>query len=113
MDPRAVLATLGVTEVRTVQPVKGGEDALLWRVEAASGSYALRVMRPEQSAVAEREAAAMRAAAAAGFEVPPVHALATYQERPAMLLGWCPGRTLAAELAERPWRVWPLGHVLG
>ena len=113
MDSRAVLAALGTQDARSIEPVKGGEDTLLWRVETADGIYALRVMRAEQRPAAEREAAAMRAAAAAGIPVPTVHRTGTYQERPAMLLGWCPGRTLLAEIAERPWRVWALGRQLG
>lgn len=112
-DPTAVLRQLGVDDVRAIAPVKGGEDALLWRVDTPSVSYALRVMRPEQSRVAGYEAAAMRAAHAAGVVVPRVHAEATYDGRPAMLVEWCPGRTVAAELAARPWRVWALGRMLG
>jgi aminoglycoside phosphotransferase (APT) family kinase protein len=112
-DPRAILASLGVADARSVEPVKGGEDTLLWRVETPAATYALRLMRREQQPVAAREATAMRAAAAAGIPVPTVHQSTLYEERPVMLLGWCPGRTLLAELAEQPWRVWELGRLLG
>jgi aminoglycoside phosphotransferase (APT) family kinase protein len=113
VDPTSVLAHLGIADALSIDSVKGGEDALLWRVETPGKSYALRVMRPEQAHVADREATAMRAAIAAGIAVPRVYSASTYANRPAMLLDWCPGRTMAAELAERPWRVWALGRALG
>jgi aminoglycoside phosphotransferase (APT) family kinase protein len=113
VDPAAILAALDVGDARSIEPVRGGEDTLLWRVETDDRTYALRVMRRDQQSAARRELAALRAAHAAGLAVPAVHRSSTHEERPVMLLGWCPGRTLAAELAERPWRVWSLGHALG
>jgi len=113
VDPRSILAALGVGPPRALEPVSGGQDTLLWRVETPAATYALRLMRPDQAFEARLEAAAMRAAASAGIAVPRVEAETLWQERPAMLLSWCPGRTVAAELLARPGRVWSLGRALG
>ncbi|HEV8634153.1 MAG TPA: phosphotransferase [Chloroflexota bacterium] len=113
VDPRPLLNALGVPAVSALERVSGGEDTLLWRVDTPEASYALRVMRPDQAVVARREAAAMRAAAAAGIAVPRVEAETFWHERPAMLLSWCPGRTVMAEVRARPWRVWALARALG
>lgn len=113
LDPVAILAALGLSGPVRTSPVHGGLDAAIWRVEGADATYALRVLRPEQVPVARREAAAMSTAAAAGLPVPRVHVAGSWQERPALLLDWCPGRTMADELRARPWRAWSLGLQLG
>src|SRR5262245_66546610 len=70
-------------------------------------------MRSEQAAEARLEVAAMRAAAAAGIAVPRVEAETLWRGRPVMLLSWCPGRTVLAELRRRPGRAWSLSRALG
>jgi aminoglycoside phosphotransferase (APT) family kinase protein len=113
VDPEALLSALGVRDLTGLERVAGGEDTLLWRVTTPGGTHALRVMRPEQAPVARREAAAMRAAAAAGVTVPRVEAETLWRGRPAMLLSWCPGRTVMSVVRERPWLLWPLARALG
>jgi aminoglycoside phosphotransferase (APT) family kinase protein len=113
IDPRAALATLGAADATAVAPVSGGQDTAVWRVERVGEAYALRVFRAEQAAASRREVAALRAAADGGLPVPRVEAAATWQERPALLLSWCPGRTLLAELQRRPWCVRQLGLAVG
>lgn len=113
LDPFAVLAGLGLDGVEGATPITGGADAAIWRVERGAEAFALRVLRPEQAAMAEREAAAMRAALAGGVPVPAIRAEGRWRERPALLLDWCPGRTLAAELTARPWRAYGLGVAFG
>ena len=94
-------------------PVAGGWDTQIWRVSAASDVYALRVFRPEQLATYHHEAAVMRFASESGLPVPKVHAEGVSGGRPALLMAWCPGRTLLAEVQARPWRIWALGVALG
>lgn len=113
LDPGEILAALGVGETERVTPVPGGWDTALWRVKRGGADYALRVLRPEQAETSRREVEAMRAVAAAGLPVPTVHAYGCWQERPALLLGWCPGRTIIAELGAHPWRAWSLGALMG
>ena len=55
----------------------------------------------------------MRFAVAGGLPVPEVSAEGTSGGRPALLMSWCPGRTLLAELQARPWRIWSLGVAFG
>ena len=112
-DPRAILAALGVEDAAAVERVSGGWDTAIWRVERGDERFALRVFRPEQAAMARREAAVMRAAASAGLPVPRVHAEGAWRDRPALLLAWCAGRPLVDELRARPWRVWTLGDAFG
>ncbi|HEX5502753.1 MAG TPA: aminoglycoside phosphotransferase family protein [Thermomicrobiales bacterium] len=113
LDPRAILAALGVADAGEIAPLTGGWDAALWRVATPAGPRVLRVFRPEQAATCRREVAAMRAAGAGGLDVPEVYAVGAWRDRPALLLSWCPGRTLQDELARRPWRAWPLGRDFG
>jgi len=113
LDPRAVLASLGVTGATHLAAVSGGQDTAMWRVEHPGGVFALRVFRPEQRLTCEWEVAALRAAAAGGLPVPAIYALGRWHDRPVLLLSWCSGRPLASELAARPWRLWSLGVAFG
>lgn len=113
LDPLAILAALGLGSGWRAAPVSGGADAAIWRVERGAEALALRVLRPEQAAMARREAAAMRAMAEAGVPVPRVRAAGSWQGRPALALDWCPGRPLADEVRAWPWRAWALGRGLG
>jgi aminoglycoside phosphotransferase (APT) family kinase protein len=94
-------------------PVTGGWDTQIWRVSAADSTYALRVFRSEQLATCHREAAVMRTLYEGGLPVPKVHAEGVSGSLPALLMSWCPGRTLLAEVRARPWRLWSLGLALG
>ncbi|MHB8646373.1 MAG: phosphotransferase family protein [Thermomicrobiales bacterium] len=113
LDPFAVLAALGVHDATAATPVSGGQDTAIWRVDSAGGRYALRLFRADETRKCAREVATMRAAATGGIPVPIVHAEGAWQGRPALLLSWCPGRTLFAALQAQPWRVWPLGVKFG
>lgn len=91
-DPLAICAELGVTDVLRAEPLLGGADAALFRVERESGApVVLRVFRPRQRGMAEREAQVMPHAAAHGIPVPAVLAHGVVGERPAMLLAWAAG----------------------
>jgi len=113
LDPGAILAALGQAAPDNIRPVTGGWDTAVWRVDYPNRSCALRVFRPEQAAVCRREVAAMRAAAAGGVPVPVVEASGAWEDRPALLLSWCPGVPVLHELARRPWRVWRRGAEFG
>ncbi len=113
LDPIDVLAALGVRHPGSIAPVRGGSDAQIWRVEYESTSFALRVLRPEQQLVAQREVAALAAAQQAGLPVPRLHTHGSWNGYPALLLGWCPGRTLASVLGKQPWRIRALGLAFG
>jgi aminoglycoside phosphotransferase (APT) family kinase protein len=114
-DPTAILDTLGVAGPARAIPVSGGADTLIWRVEAAGQVSALRLFRPEQAAMAQREVAAMTAARSAGVPVPRVHAEGIWRGRPVLHMSWMPGRPLRDELCARPlpWRVRALGVQFG
>jgi aminoglycoside phosphotransferase (APT) family kinase protein len=102
LDPRAILATLGYgDDVRAIAPVTGGYDTAIWRVERPEGRYALRVFRPEQARACAREAAVL-GATPPGVPVPRLHAQGTWHGRPAMLIGWCPGKMLVDAFAANP-----------
>ena len=86
LDPRAILAALGISNVTAIAPVTGGADTALWRVEYDSTTNALRVFRREQVLTYQRELAAMELARNARLPVPEVHATAFWEDRPALLL---------------------------
>ncbi len=96
-----------------VTPIVGGWDTQIWRVDTADNAYALRVFRAEQLTNCQREAAVMRSLSDAGLPVPKVHAKGVSGGRPALLLSWCPGLPLLADVRARPWRIWSLGLALG
>ena len=50
-----VLAAIGFDQSAEVLAVRGGADALLWRVTTADGVYALRLLRPDQRGQAMQE----------------------------------------------------------
>jgi aminoglycoside phosphotransferase (APT) family kinase protein len=116
IDPRAALTALGVTDDTTIQPIQGGSDAAIWRVEHAGESYALRVLRADQNIQARREIQAMDAVRAAGVPVPRVVAQAIWQDRPVLLLSWAAGRPLIEvllEIAGDPTRLRAAGEEFG
>jgi aminoglycoside phosphotransferase (APT) family kinase protein len=113
LDPRVILRDLGVRDVSQVERVHGGMDAAIWRVESDHGRCALRVMRPDQVDTSRLEAAAMRAARAAGVRTPQLIAFELWQGRPAMLLEWLPGSALGHAFETHPLRVWSLGVQFG
>jgi aminoglycoside phosphotransferase (APT) family kinase protein len=113
-DPRAVLAALGVDDASRIELATGGwSTTRVWQVERPGARLALRLFPPGARAAAGREAAAMRAAAAAGLPVPGVRAEGEWEGRPALLLDWCAGRPLVDELRARPLSAWALGRALG
>jgi aminoglycoside phosphotransferase (APT) family kinase protein len=113
LDPNAILAALGVAGATEIRPVSGGADTAIWRVVHREHVYALRLFRAEQAATCRREVAAMRAAQAAGLPIPAIHAIGSWQDRPALLLGWCAGQPLLHVLSRQPWRTWQLGAAFG
>jgi aminoglycoside phosphotransferase (APT) family kinase protein len=102
IDLFAILAALGLDSPASVEPVRGGADAAIWRVEQAGECYALRVLRPDQSDQARREVAAMTAAATGVVAVPRVVANEVWRDRPVLLLAWSRGRPLAEALLHDP-----------
>src|SRR5829696_1501809 len=112
-DPVAVLAALRLNNPLRITPVTGGADATIWRVGYDDADYALRLLRADQAGVARREAEVMAAVAGAGIPVPRVFAEGIWDNRPALLMSWMPGRLLQHELEGRTWRSWALGVQFG
>jgi aminoglycoside phosphotransferase (APT) family kinase protein len=113
LDPTDILHSLGVVGPARTIPVVGGADTLIWRVEAAGKVSALRLFRPEQAMMAQREVAAMAVAGSAGLPVPRVYAESVWRGRPVLHMSWMPGRPLRDELRSRPWRARALGGEFG
>jgi aminoglycoside phosphotransferase (APT) family kinase protein len=112
VDPVEVLAVLGFSEHSSIVPVTGGADAAIWQVVCGTEHYALRVLRPDQSTQAQREASTMTVAAAGGVPVPRVVTTGTWRDRPALLLTWSLGDSLSKVLKEHP-LAWRRSHNLG
>jgi aminoglycoside phosphotransferase (APT) family kinase protein len=109
-DNGRVLRTDGIHHI---EPVTGGFATRIWRIETGQRRYALRAFRPDQIGTLRREWSVLRTAHGAGLPVPAVRALGTYDKSPAMLIDWCPGRTLLAALEAEPWRLLQLGRAFG
>ena len=113
LDPHAILAALGIADADQIEPVTGGADTTIWRVQQSGNTYALRVFRPEQAETCAREVAAMEAARAGGVAVPDVIRRGVWENRPVLLLSWIAGRTLAQQLQNSPALIWTLGTAFG
>jgi aminoglycoside phosphotransferase (APT) family kinase protein len=113
LDPHAILAHLGITDVQSVEPVTGGSDTAIWRVRWGDKLYALRVFRPEQRETAERERAAMQTAHAGGVTIPDVIRHGIWENHPVFLLSWIDGQPLAHALRQNPAKLWTLGTAFG
>lgn len=110
-----MLRSLGYAEFGQIAPITGGWANLMWRFQTPDGArHVLRVYgRPEWSAGAFREAAALQAAAAGGIPVPRLEKFAGWKGHAVLVISWCPGRTLVSELQLRPWRLWRLAAECG
>jgi len=117
LDPRAVLAHLGLADVAAVSPVAGGySNSAIWRVEPGESDdrvYALRLFAAGDERTFLRERSAMAWVRDQRLPVPVVRATAYVAGRYAMLLDWCPGRTILDELMLHPDRAWSLGTLMG
>ena len=114
INPLEILKTLGIANPAKVTTVTGGADSAIWRVENSDGKiYALRLLRPAQLNEARREVAVMEAVRQKKIAIPRVLAQSVWQERPVLLLEWCDGRTLIAEIQSRIGRIWRLGVLFG
>ena len=100
LDPVEILSRLGRRGAALIEPVAGGADAAIWRVEQGGSVFALRVLGPNQTGQAKREVDVMTLASRAGLPVPAVVSSAAWQGRPVILLEWAPGRTMADALLE-------------
>jgi aminoglycoside phosphotransferase (APT) family kinase protein len=113
LDPLDILATLGIHAPQAVERVTGGMTTMIWRVEHAQHTYALRVFTPMLARRFEDELKAMEHARAGNIPVPEVYATGMYEDHPVMLLQWCQGRPLAQALQAQPWRAWSWGKQFG
>jgi aminoglycoside phosphotransferase (APT) family kinase protein len=112
-DPVHVLSALGLPVPEALQPVLGGADTLMWRVQIEGRPYVLRVLGPRADARCDRETASARAAAAGGMPVPGVRVRGRFGDRPVLLLDWCPGEPILDALAARPPDARRLGRLFG
>lgn len=113
LAPSQILAALGVTNADAITTVTGGQDTVIWRVRQGDQSFALRVFRADQVGACRCETLAMQAAASAGLPVPMIHAHGVWQDRPAMLISWCPGQTLLEALQQHRSQIMRLGMFYG
>jgi aminoglycoside phosphotransferase (APT) family kinase protein len=91
-----ILAHLGIVDVRSVTPVTGGADGLLWKVETGDDAFALRVLGPDQAKQAEREVLLNQWMSNHGIPAPAVFASGAWRDRPAYLMRWIDGQPLSA-----------------
>lgn len=113
LQPLEILSELGIRGTPIITPLQGGFDMAMWKVEYEGQTYALRVFRAGKHEDCEREQTVMTAAKAAGLPVPEVYIAGVWQDRPALLISWLTGRTVADELMARPWRLWQQGIIFG
>ncbi|MBI1279054.1 MAG: phosphotransferase [Anaerolineaceae bacterium] len=113
LDPYAILASLDITDAAQIEPVNGGFDTAIWRVQWHGAFYALRVFRSEQAPVAEKEIRVMQVAADNHIPIPKVVRHGLCQGRPVLLLSWINGKTLGTQLLAHPQEIWKLGIAFG
>lgn len=82
-------------------------------VFALDESRVIKVAREGASAALDREAAAMRAAHAAGLPVPAAHELVEVGGRHALIMGRAAGTDMLTNFARKPWTLLRAGRKLG
>ncbi|MCO5177554.1 MAG: aminoglycoside phosphotransferase family protein [Thermomicrobiales bacterium] len=113
VDPHAILAALGIVDADAVTPVLGGQDAALFRVEHGADTSALRVYAGGRERQCRFEIQVMQHGAASGLPIPTVRTSGIWNGRPALLMEWLPGRTVADAMNDDPSLAGPLGHAAG
>lgn len=113
IDPFSILFSLGILDASSASRISGGWDTTNWKIERGDDTFALRLFSAQDTGAAVREAETMRTVAASGLAVPDIHAEGSWQERHALLLSWCSGRTLMEEMRRRPWAIRRLGFAFG
>ena len=113
IDPPAILSALGFHDPMDIAPASGGRDTAIFRVWMRARAYALRVFHPDQFAMSQTEVRAMSNARSEGIPATEVVAHGVANDLLAMLLSWCTGRLLVAELMEHPERAQHLGAAAG
>lgn len=113
IDPLEAARAVGIDGPVTVTPLASNRGKGVWRVEATGARYALRVLRAKEDATARYELAAMSSARRRGVAVPEVVSVGSAGDHPVLLLEWCEGQVLAAEIRRRPWAAHRLGRVCG
>jgi aminoglycoside phosphotransferase (APT) family kinase protein len=114
VDARAALAAVGLRDVDAVVPITAGQSTTaIFRVERGGEGLALRVFPAGKDEDLARECAAMDAARAGGVPVPAVVARGEWDDRPVLVMDWCPGRMMLDDVRRRPWRAFAWGRRLG
>ena len=109
----AVLRALGVRDQSGSRLLATNFRKSVWRVETPDGPCVVRLLAPSEERAAAHEREVLLVARSSGVPAPFLRAHATVQGRPALLLSWSDGRTLAAESRARPWSVRRLGMLMG
>jgi aminoglycoside phosphotransferase (APT) family kinase protein len=115
-DPEDVLAAFGWAGGHSFRRLAQGWDNLIWRFETPDGrAHTLRLYRDgvHRAAAAANETAALRFAAAQGLPAPALEAAGEFEGRPALILSWAEGKTLADLAKARPWRIGAIGRAMG
>lgn len=113
LNPFAILAALRFEGASSAVRISGGWDTAVWKIQRGDDAFALRLFRIGDAQYAAHETEMMRAASAAEIAVPHIHAEGIWNERPTLVLGWCPGRTLMQAMRLRPWTIRRLGYAFG
>lgn len=113
LTPEMILSELGQALARSIEPVTGGADTQIWRVELPDGEFALRLLRANQRADVVRERVAMEVAREAGLPAPGVRAVGEVAGQPVLLIDWLPGSPLLHAMSATPWRTWRFGRAFG
>jgi len=95
IDPHEIMRALGISGRFSASALGQNRGKGVWRMQGEAGTFALRVLRPDEQEAAGHEREAMDVARAAGAPVPDVLAASTWQRRPVLLLSWCDGQTFA------------------
>ncbi len=111
-DPHQLLGALAIENITAVQRIGDGwGDTILWRVEHAGHVSALRIYPANQRNDRDREVEILRAEL--GIPIPRLEAVGDPFGIPAMLISWCPGKTIYEALWQAPERADQLGAAMG
>ena len=113
IDPHAIMRELGCDGLYAASVLAENRGKAVWRMEGDGGTFALRILRPDEHETASAEQGVMELARGVGVPAPQVLATGTWRRRPVMLLSWCRGQTLSTAVRDQPWDAFRLGMACG
>ncbi|WP_176555721.1 phosphotransferase family protein [Virgibacillus ndiopensis] len=114
MNIDKIIHQLGISSYVSYNKIVGGRDSSVFKINVQDrASYALRVLPFDRYQQFIQEKKIIELAGDNGVPVPIVNSIITYEGYAAMLMEWVSGKTILAELQQRPGNAKKIGFEFG